>query len=623
MQGQQPQQPDDHKNLLIAVVCSMVILMGWQFFFPPPTPPAPDPSVQTEGPQAAGQTAGAGGGVVPAAPGAAGLTVPGAQQAGGPAATFDKSARIDIETPSLTGSISLRGGRVDDVQLTEFRETVSETSPRIKIFSPADSAVPYFAENGWVPAGGSSVKTPNKDTIWSAPAGSKLTPDNSVMLTWDNGEGLVFSRTIAVDSNYMFTVEDSVANTSGGDVVLYPYARIYRYGTPKIEGFFIQHEGLIGWLGESGLQELTYSELVEPGGSKSFENLKGGWIGFTDKYWAAAIVPDQNVTYTANMRLSQPASPGSREAFQSDYLLSGVTIANGQSGGNKTLIFAGAKNVELIEKYEADNSILEFNYLVDWGWFYFITKPLYYLLHWFYGLFGNFGLAILGVTVIVKLLFFPLANKAYKSMAAMKRLQPEMEKLRERFADDKQRQQQELMTLYQKEKINPLAGCLPILLQIPVFFALYKVLFVSIDMRHAPFYGWITDLSAPDPTSLFNLFGLIPWAPPEFLIVGAWPLIMGVTMWLQMQLNPPQPDPTQQMIFNWMPVMFTFLLATFPAGLVIYWAWNNILSLAQQYYIMKKSGTDVPLIDNVKKTLGAVGNLRPGNGNGGEKKKGK
>lgn len=324
------------------------------------------------------------------------------------------------------------------------------------------------------------------------------------------------------------------------------------------------------------------------------------------------MVPDQEKTYSAQFWTPTRQGPGQTESFQADFQSEAVTVVSGGVAETSSQLFAGAKEVDLIDAYEEKYKILEFNYLVDWGWFYFITKPLYYLLNWLYGLFGNFGLAILATTVIVKAAFFPLANRAYVSMAQMKKLQPEMEKLRKRFPDDKQKQQQELMALYQKEKINPLAGCFPILLQIPVFFALYKVLFVSIDMRHAPFFGWITDLSAPDPTSLFNLFGLLPYDVPGFLMIGVWPLIMGATMWLQMQLNPPQPDPTQQMIFNWMPVMFTFLLATFPAGLVIYWAWNNILSLIQQYIIMKRQGAEVPLIENLKKTFAVVGGLMPG-----------
>jgi YidC/Oxa1 family membrane protein insertase len=332
--------------------------------------------------------------------------------------------------------------------------------------------------------------------------------------------------------------------------------------------------------------------------------VRGGWLGITDKYWAAAVIPSQSIEYRASF-LGFPGAPGQQEAYQTDYLSAAVNIAPGATGSTEGHLFAGAKEVNLIDSYGEAMKIQKFDLLVDWGWFYFITKPLFHLIHWLaswfasLGFVGNFGLAILATTVLVKLAFFPLANKSYESMAKMKNMQPEMEKLRERFKDDRAKQQQELMALYKKEKINPLAGCLPILLQIPVFFALYKVLFVTIDMRQAPFYGWIRDLSAPDPTSLFNLFGLLPFDTPSFLHVGVWPIIMGITMWVQMQLNPQQPDPIQQKIFNWMPVLFTFLLATFPAGLVIYWAWNNVLSLLQQYTIMRKNKTEVHLWKNL------------------------
>ena len=405
----------------------------------------------------------------------------------------------------------------------------------------------------------------------------------------------------------MFRVVQEVENRTGGAVTLYPYARVYRYGTPQVQGFYILHEGLIGVVGDAGLQEITYSEALGQNAPRLFQSVTGGWLGITDKYWAAALVPNQTTVYRAEFSAGGKKGTAEGEWYQVDYLIpGGVAVPAGERRGVEGLLYAGAKQVKTVERYEEAYGIKQFDLMIDWGWFYFITKPLFYLIDWLYKFLGNFGLAILAVTVIVKALFFPLANKSYESMAKMKKLQPEMERIRERFKDDRARQQQELMSLYQKQKINPLAGCLPILLQIPVFFALYKVLFVTIDMRHAPFYGWIKDLSAPDPTSVFNLFGLLPYAVPEFLHVGAWPLIMGLTMWLQMQLNPPQPDPTQQMIFNWMPVLFTFLLASFPAGLVIYWAWNNVLSLAQQWYISKKQGADPHLIENLRRHIGTV-----------------
>ena len=598
----QSKRPDDSTNLILSLVLSMAVIVAWQFFFAPKPPTKPSQGVETQAEKREKELAGG------TKPGAPGLEV-----SGGALMTREeavsKSKRVEIKTDSLTGSINLKGGRIDDLTLLKYRETIKPHSPNVVLFSPAGTKNAYFAEQGWVAPPGSTVKLPDRNSIWTVADGAMLTTSSPVELMWDNGAGLLFRRTIRLDDNYMFTIKDAVENTSGKEVSLFPYARVYRYGTPKIEGFFIQHEGLIGWLGDERLEKVTYADAIEPGGSMSYENIMGGWLGFTDKYWAAILIPDQEVTYTGNLKLAEAKTDASLEAFQADYISSLISIPDGVTKDVSSRLFAGAKKVQLIEAYEHDDKILQFDYLVDWGWFDFITYPLFHIIDYFYKLFGNFGLAILAVTVLVKLAFFPLANKAYESMARMKGLQPEIEVLREQHKDNPQRMQQEMMKLYKDKKVNPLAGCLPILLQIPVFFALYKVLFISIDMRHAPFFGWIQDLSAPDPTSLFNLFGLLPFAVPEFLHIGVWPVIMGVTMWLQMQLNPPQPDPTQQAIFNWMPVLFTFLLATFPAGLVIYWAWNNILSLIQQYFILKKNGVEVALVDNLKKTASALMNV--------------
>ncbi len=611
--------PGDQKNMLLAILLSVAVLLGWQYFYA-------TPKVQQERERRArveaqtktgGQTATptpSVGGEAPSAPGGGTSGAPVQSAGSAPVAlaisreaALAKSKRAAITTPSLTGSVNLTGGRIDDISLVKYHETIDRTSPNIVLFSPANAPKPYFAEHGWVAGPGEAVKLPGRDTIWQVAGDARLSPEQPLELAWDNGEGLVFRRTIKVDDNYMFSIADEVENKSSKNIVLFPYARVFRGGTPKIEGFWVQHEGMIGFLGEKKLQELDYSEAIEPGGNKFFEGIVGGWLGFTDKYWAAALIPDQTQPFRANMKLAQAKTESQREAYQADYLLPSVAVNAGTTAKVEQRLFVGAKKVDLINSYETEAGVFEFNYLIDWGWFYFITKPLYQLLHWLNGLIGNFGLAILAVTVLVKAAFFWFANKSYESMAKMKKLQPEMTRLRDRYKDDKMRQQQELMALYKKEKINPLAGCLPVLIQIPVFFALYKVLFVSIDMRHAPFFGWIQDLSAKDPTSLFNLFGLLPYSVPEFLIVGVWPLIMGATMWLQMQLNPQQPDPVQQQIFNWMPVMFTFLLASFPAGLVIYWAWNNVLSLAQQWVIMKRQGVDIPLMENLRRNIGAIG----------------
>ena len=601
----QSQQPEQQKNLILAIVLSMAVVFGWQFFYAGPKMQEEKERLKRQQAQTQPTT------TAPGTPGAApGIATPGV--AGAPAipgvaavpvaVTRDQaiaaSPRVAIDTPAVKGSISLKGARIDDVALVNYHETVNPSSPTIKLFSPSDAPEPYFAEHGWVAATGIAQKMPDRDTLWVQSKPGALTPTQPISLTWDNGQGLKFNRTIAVDPAFMFTVTDTVENTTAAEVTLYPYARIFRLGTPVIQGFYILHEGPIGFVGEAGLQELAYADLLKDGGGKTVEKAGNGWLGFTDKYWAAALVPSQGDMFTANFRGNKKTATA-KESFQTDYTLTGQVIAPGQKKTVEGRLFAGAKQVNTINRYTDELKINRFDLMIDWGWFHFITKPLYNLIHWLAQALGNFGLAILAVTVLVKGAFYPLANKSYASMAKMKKLQPEMEKLRERFKDDKMGMQKELMGLYQKEKINPMAGCLPVLLQVPVFFALYKVLFVTIDMRHAPFFGWIKDLSAPDPTSLFNLFGLLPFGVPEFLQVGIWPLIMGATMWVQMQLNPKQPDPVQQMVFNWMPVMFTFLLGTFPAGLVIYWAWNNLLSIGQQSLIMKRQGVDVPLLENM------------------------
>jgi YidC/Oxa1 family membrane protein insertase len=592
-----PQDQDHQKNLLLAIVLSVAVLLAWQMFYAGPKLKEEQERrqrVQQE------QTQAKPSGAPTATPGEAPQVA--APSAVAPAEAHNREAvlrssarvRVPIHSPSLEGSIALQGGRIDDLVLLKYRETVAPQSPNVVLFSPSGAPAPYYAEYGWVPGPGVTQPMPGNDTLWRLEKGSVLTPSASVTLVWDNGQGLIFRRSIAADDNYLLTVTDTVENRSGAEVSLYPYALISRHGLPQTQGFYILHEGPIGVMGEEGLKELHYTDLLKDGGSKTFKNT-GGWIGITDKYWAAALIPDQKVAYTASFR----GIKGSKDRFQTDLLLSPISIAPGASTTTTSNLFAGAKQVTLIEGYKEQLGAKQFDLLIDWGWFYFITKPLFKLLHWLSQLLGNYGLAILATTVLVKLAFFPLANKSYESMAKMKKLQPEMEKIRERFKDDRAKQQQELMALYKNQKINPMSGCLPILLQIPVFFALYKVLFVTIDMRHAPFFGWIKDLSAPDPTSLFNLFGLLPYQVPEFLQIGAWPLIMGATMWFQMQLNPQQPDPVQQKIFNWMPVIFTFMLASFPSGLVIYWAWNNVLSLLQQYAIMRKNDTEIHLWKNL------------------------
>ncbi len=619
----------DQKNLLAAIVLSMGVLLLWQYFYA-----GPKQKEELDRQARLKQTTAAQvGSTAPGAPAAGTAPAPGQAQpvtpgAVAPIATLSRedalkaSPRIAVESPALRGSISLRGGRIDDLSLARYRETVEPTSSNVVFFSPSGVANAYYAEKGWVPAPGIEQKMPDKDTVWTAETKGALTPTSPVVLSWSNGQGLTFRRTIRLDENYMFSIGDEVENKSGRELTLFPFALISRHGVPKLEGFFISHEGLIGVLGNEGLKEIAYSELTGDidknirrnpnsiSAFREFKNVTGGWIGITDKYWAAALIPKQDLEYDARLWARREAG---KEYFQADYRQPGVTIAPGATGRADTLMFAGAKEIRVVDAYKTDLGIKQFESIIDWGYFWYFTKPLYHVLDWINRIVKNFGLTILIITVLVKLLFFPLANKSYESMAKMKKLQPEMERIRERFKDDSAAQQKEMMGLYQKEKINPLAGCLPILVQIPVFFALYKILFISLDMRHAPFFGWIKDLSAPDPTSLFNLFGLLPIPAFEqyFLgyTIGAWAIVMGITMWLQMQLNPQQPDPMQQAIFNWMPVMFTFMLGGFASGLVIYWAWSNTLSIAQQYLIMRKHKVDVPLMDNLKKALAPFSGL--------------
>jgi YidC/Oxa1 family membrane protein insertase len=602
----------DQKNTLIAIVLSAIVLIGWQYFVGLPQmqkqkeqaqqQQQTQQTQQTQTPSGTPQAGAPGAPGAPAAPGAPpapGQTVPG-QQVYTREAVIAASPRIAVETPRLSGTIALKGARLDDLALTYYRETVDPKSPAIVLLAPSGTPQPFYAEFGWVKGPGTTAKVPDADTVWRQDGAGALRLGAPVTLTWDNGEGLEFRRTIAVDDKYLFTIKDEVANNGTAPVQLFPYGLISRHGTPKTEGYYILHEGLIGVLGDQGLQELSYKN-VEDKKTISFK-VTNAWLGITDKYWAATLLPDSNASLQAHF---SAGALGTLKTYQADYLLDPQTIAPGATGSANARLFAGAKEVETIDAYDKALALNRFELLIDWGWFYFITKPMFKAIDYFYRLVGNFGLAILIVTVLVKILFFPLANKSYASMAKMKAVQPEMMAIRERYGDDKMKQQQALMELYKKEKINPLAGCLPIVVQIPVFFALYKVLFVTIEMRHAPFYGWIKDLSGPDPTNLFNLFGLIPFDPTvlpvigQFLHLGVWPLIMGVTMFVQMKLNPAPPDPTQKMIFDWMPLIFTFMLAGFSAGLVIYWAWNNTLSVCQQAFIMNKHGAKIELWDNI------------------------
>ncbi len=502
------------------------------------------------------------------------------------------SPRIAIRSSTLAGSISLVGGRIDDLTLLDYRATVEPDSPDVILLSPVDGPSAYFTEFGWL-AEDRDIVLPDASSLWQA-GGGALTPQTPVTITWDNGEGLVFAKTFEMDERSMFTVTQSVTNTGSRSVSLLPYGRVKRYETPPTLGFYILHEGLIGVLNET-LEEIDYDDLSDPDDASemAFESATG-WLGITDKYWLVALVPDQEDPFRA--RFLYHLQGGSTDTYQTDFYRSAVTAPPGTTVTATDRLFAGAKVVTDLDHYAETLNIPLFDRAVDFGWFYFLTKPIFFVLLWLKGMIGNFGLAILALTVIIKLIFFPLANKSYKSMSKMRKLAPKMKELRERYGSDKQKMQQELMALYRQEKVNPASGCLPILVQIPVFFALYKVLFVTIEMRHAAFYGWIEDLSEPDPVVIWNLFGLLPFDPaaflPPVLLIGVWPVLMACTMWLQQRISPQPPDPMQARIFMFLPLIFLFLFATFPAGLVIYWTWNNLLSIAQQWFIMKREGVD-------------------------------
>ncbi|MBI0538031.1 membrane protein insertase YidC [Roseomonas sp. KE2513] len=508
-----------------------------------------------------------------------------ASTGGNDGAPTTPAPRLRIESARVEGSVNLRGARLDDLVLRDYRETIQPNSPNVRVLAPREDPAAYFAQWGWTAADGRTA-VPGPNTDWTAEG--TLTPTTPVTLRWDNGQGQRFEIALSLDQNFMVTAEQRVVNTGAEPVQVLPWARVRREHTPVVAGYYILHEGFVGVL-DGRLRETKYAdaktEAARRNGAPALEQEgAGGWAGFTDKYWLAALAPvDQAGRDRAAFRHT---SEGGQDRWQVDFSpVAPVSAAPGATAGFATRLFAGAKEVHLLDSYTSGLGITDFDKAIDFGWFYYITKPFFYGLDWLFKLTGNFGVAILIFTIALKILFFPLANKSYKSMARMKTLGPKMQELKERNKDDPAKMQQEMMALYKAEKINPAAGCLPILLQIPVFFSLYKVLFVTIEMRHAPFFGWIHDLSAPDPTNLFNLFGLIPWDPPLFLHMPAWAIIMGITMWIQFKLNPTPPDPIQAKLFGFMPIIFTFMLASFPAGLVIYWSWNNLLSVAQQYYI--------------------------------------
>ncbi len=559
---------ENKSNFLGAILLAGIVLFGWQYamgYFYPAAPSSIDESVAEAGTTPDPDT--------PAA--STSVAVRPLETA------LNDSARIAIKAPRVSGSINLTGGRIDDLTLTDHRQDLEKDSPPIRLFSPENTPTQHFAQFVWV---GEGVETPNKDTIWT-PDGTVLTPATPVTLRWDNAAGQRFAIKYSVDDNYMITAEQGFANTSGGSVAIQPVGVIKRTSENADPSTFNVHTGPIGVFDDAADYGWNYDDVSEePNGIVTFTNTIG-WIGFTDIYWLSALIPAsdaQAVKATGTFRAVGP------DLYQTELKGEKNIVGAGKSLATKSYLFAGGKETNLLEAYEADLGIPKFDRAIDWGWFYWFEKPIFYVLHWLFVNIGNFGLAIIALVFIIRGLMFPIAQKQFKSMAQMRAIQPKMKKIQERHKDDKQKQQQEIMALYKKEKANPLAGCLPMFLQIPVFFALYKVLRLTIEMRHQPFYGWIRDLSAPDPLTPVNLFGLLPYDPPAFLAIGILPIIVGITMWLQFKLNPAPADPVQAQIFGIMPWILMFVMAPFAAGLQLYWAVSNTLTIAQQKWLYSR-----------------------------------
>ena len=574
----------DQNRLFVAIALSIAILLGFQLLLPKqPTPVTAAQSTQSTPQQQAPRPNND-------------IATPGTQPMA--VAPPRDVGRVKIEATRVQGSVNLLGARLDDLVLREYHEEVDKASPLVRLLEPRVDPQPYYVQFGWT-ADAPGLKVPDLDAVWTASAGP-LTEHAPVTLSWDNGEGVVFEIALSVDDYYMFTAEQRVRNGTGAPVAVHPWSRIRRDYTPQTAGYYILHEGPLGVL-NGKLEEQGYdkvkSESVKTRGPSLDIATTGGWAGITDKYWLTALIPDQALPMKAAYR---HLTENNADRYQVDFLSqAALTAAPGAVLSTTTRLFAGAKVVQILDRYEHDLSLPHFDKAVDFGYFYYITKPIFYALDWLFLLTGNFGVAIMIFTVFAKAVFFPLANKSYKAMNKMKMLGPKMTEIRAQYKDDPQKMQSEIMGLYKSEKVNPASGCLPMVVQIPVFFSLYKVIFVTIEMRHAPFFGWIHDLSVVDPTNVFNLFGLIPFDPghmTSYLHMGVWPLIMGVTMYLQQKLNPPPPDPVQAKIFQFMPIVFTFMMASFPAGLVIYWSWNNLLTIAQQWTIMRRSRVPTPAL---------------------------
>ena len=583
---------DQNKNLILATALSFLVILVWFVLFPPPEPvdPAAVPAeVTTVDPLAPVTETVADPAVAGATPD---IAVPVTD-------VIAETARIAVDTPRLTGSIALNGGRIDDLSLKDYRDTLDADSELVRVLSPVGAEAPYYALHGWIPTVGAELEdVPGRDTPWAVETGNTLSVGNDVGLIWENGAGLVFRKTFSIDEDFLFTITQSVENASGTEIAMRPYGQVARHGEPEQIGFFIQHEGVVR-MSDGSMEEIDYDDMPELSSDESrIEVTENGWVGFSDQYWMTALIPSPGRDFRSVARYTN-------DVYLVETVYPMVTVATGETIEASTQFFAGAQEWEVIRNYQNALGIERFLDSIDWGWFFFLTKPIFAVLHWLNGLIGNMGWAIIGLTLIIKALLLPLAYKSYVSMAKMRELQPQMEKLKEAAGDDREKLQKGMMALYKENKVNPASGCLPILLQIPIFFSLYKVIFVTIELRHAPWIGWIDDLSAPDSSTLFNLFGILPWDAPEpgsilaLIFIGVMPIILGISMWLQQKLNPPVTDPTQRMIFAWMPWVFMFMLGGFASGLVLYWIANNTITFIQQYAIMRSQGFKPDLFGNI------------------------
>ena len=555
----------DNRNVFVAIALSMSVLLFWGAFFETPKKPIdPKNNQKVEQKSQAGS-------IAPT------INQPTIVKNISREDSIKKDKRIKIENNSIVGSINLKGAQIDDISFKNHKQKV-EGDKNIIFLNPAETENGFYIETGWTSVG-SKIKIPTKESVWSVKGNNILSENSPIVLQWNNGEGIVFEKKIELDNKYLFRITQQVRNNSNSSIDLYPYAQMTRNKIPDdIQNFYIQHEGFIGVFDDE-LKEDDYDDIKE---KKIVRESNEGWLGITDKYWMTAFVPEKGKNFKSTFLYDN--------GYKANYIINEPTTINKSSTGiNQLRLFVSAKEVETIDGYAADQNINKFDLVIDWGWFYFFTKPLFFVIDYLFKISGNFGYAIVLLTIAIRLIFYPLANFSFKSMAKMKAVQPEMMRLKELHKDDKVKLQQEMMALYRKEKINPASGCLPVLIQIPFFFAIYKMLFISLEMRHQPFFGWIKDLSAADPTTIFNLFGLIPWDPPSFMIIGIWPILMGASMWVQQKLNPAPADPIQAKIFAFFPLFLTIILASFPSGLVVYWTVNNILTIAQQYVIVKQT----------------------------------